>query len=129
MANKNRRKHIQGYAIPLPVVSVLVVAMLLLLAYVWLDIRSKALGARIKSLEQQQTELQKKYDLELLRWERIKAPQNIERMLAQSNCAMIWPEEGKIVRFSEPVDMASIMTDDKSQLAQLSILTRPLVHD
>ena len=78
MANKNRRKQIQGYVIPVPVVSVLVVAMLLLLAYVWLDIRSKALGARIKSLEQQQAELQKKYDLELWKWEGIKSPQNIE---------------------------------------------------
>jgi len=129
MANKNRRKQIQGYAIPVPVVSVLAVAMLLLLAYVWLDVRSKALGARIKSLEQQQSELQKKYDLELLRWERIKAPQNIEKMLVQSNCAMIWPEEGNIVRLNESLDMASMMTDDKSQMAQLSILTKPLVHD
>ena len=37
MANKNRRKRIQGYVIPFPVVSILVVAMVLLLAYVWLD--------------------------------------------------------------------------------------------
>ena len=129
MANKNRRKQIQGYTIPFPVVSVLAVAMLLLLAYVWLDIRSKALGARIKSLEQQQSELQKKYDLELLKWETIKAPQNIEKMLAQNNCAMIWPEEGNIVRLNESVAMASTMTDYKSQLAQLSLLTKPLVHD
>lgn len=113
----------------MPVVSVLVVAMFLLLAYVWLDIRSKALGTRIKSLEQQQAELQNKYDLELLKWERIKAPQNIEKMLAQNNCAMVWPEEGNIVRLNESVSFASVMTDDKSQLAQLSLLAKPLVHD
>jgi|GEM_PF-1091428 len=129
MANKNRRKQIQGYVIPVPVVSVLVVAMLLLLAYVWLDIRSKALGVRIKSLEQQQTELQKKYDLELWKWEGIKSPQNIEKMLAQNNCSMIWPDEGNIVRLNEPTAAASIMTDYKSQMAQLSHTTKPLVHD
>lgn len=129
MANKNRKKQIQSYVIPTPVVSVLVVAMLLLLAYVWLDIRGKALGVRIKSLEQQQTDLQKKYDLELWKWEKVKTPQNIERMLAQNNCAMIWPEEGDIVRLAEPAAMASLMTDYKSQIAQLSSLTRPLVHD
>lgn len=129
MANKNRKRQTQGYVIPMPVVSVLVVAMLLLLAYVWLDIRSKALGARIKSLEQQQAELQKKYDLELWKWERIKTPQNIEKTLAQNNCAMIWPEEGNIVRLNESAVLASIMTDYKSQLAQLSRLAKPLIHD
>lgn len=119
----------QGYVIPVPVVSVLVVAMLLLLAYVWLDVRNKALGVRIKSLEQQQAELQKKYDLELWKWEKIRTPQNIEKMLAQNNCAMIWPEEGNIVRLNESAALASITPDYKSQLAQLSHLTKPLVHD
>lgn len=129
MANKNRKKQIHGYVVPLPVVSVLVVAMLLLLAYVWLDIRSKTLGARIKTLEQQQVEMQKKYDLELWKWEKVKTPSNIEKMLCQNNSVMIWPEEGNIVRLNEPAAMASIMTDYKSQVVQLSSLIRPLVHD
>lgn len=129
MAGKNRRKQVQGYVIPVPVVSVLVVAMFLLLAYVWLDIRSKALGGRIKSLEQQQVELQKKYDLELWKWEMVKAPQNIDKMLARNNSVMIWPEEGNIVRLNEPAAMASIKPDYQSQLAQLSHSTRPLIHD
>jgi hypothetical protein len=129
MANKNRRKRIQGYTIPLPVVSLLVVAMFLLLAYVWLDIRSKALGAAIKSLEQQQAELQKKYDLELWKWEKVKSPQNIERMLALNSCAMIWPGESSIVRLNDSTAVASIMTDYKSQLAQLTRSTKPIIHD
>ncbi len=129
MANKNRRKQIQGYVIPMPVVSVLVVAMLLLLAYVWLDIRSKAFGAKIKSLEQQQVELQKKYDLELWKWEAIKSPKNIEKLLAQNNCSMIWPDEGNIVRLNEPTVVASKTMDYKSQMAQLSHVTKPLIHD
>lgn len=115
--------------VPMPVVSALVIAMLLLLAYVGLDIRSKSLGTKIKILEQQQAELQKRYDLELWKWERLKTPQNIEKMLARNNCAMVWPEEGSIVRLNEPDAIISTMTDEKSQLAQLSRLTRPLVHD
>ena len=119
----------QGYVIPAPVTSVLVVAMLLLLAYVWLDIRSKALGSRIKALEQQQAELQKRYDLELSKWERLKSPHNIERLLAQNNSAMIWPDEVNIVRLSEPAAAEIAAPDFKSQLAQLSPSTRPVVHD
>ena len=129
MANKNRKKRIQGYVIPVPVVSVLVVAMLLLLAYVWLDIRSKSLGTRIKALEQQQAELQKKYDLELYKWERVKSPQNIEKTLAQHGCSMIWPEEGNIVRLKDPSAPVSTTPDFNSQMAQLSSFTRPIVHD
>jgi len=129
MANKNRRKQIQGYTIPIPVASLLVVAMLLLLAYVWLDIRGKSLGSRIKSLEQQQVELQKKYDLELWKWEKVKSPGNIERLLACNSCAMIWPEENSIVRLNDSPAAASIMTDYKSQLAQLTRSSRPIIHD
>lgn len=129
MANKNRKKQLQGYVIPFPVVTVLITAMILLLAYVWLDIRSKALGARIKTLEQQQAELQKSYDVELWKWEKMKSPSNIEKMLCQSNCAMIWPVEDNIVRLREPDALASITKDYKPQLAQLSRLTKPVVHD
>lgn len=129
MANKNKRKQVQGYVVPMPVVALLVVAMLLLLAYVWLDVRGKALGTRIKALEQQQAELQKKYDLELWKWEKVKSPRNIERMLSCNNCAMIWPEEKNIVRLDDSAATSSIMTDYKSQLAQLTRSTRPIIHD
>lgn len=129
MANKNRRKQIQGYTIPIPIVSLLVVAMLLLLAYVWLDIRSKGLGMKIKTLEQQHAELQKKYDLELWKWEKVKSPRNIERMLADNNCAMIWPEENNIVRLDDSKAASAVMTDYKSQLAQLTPGAGPIIHD
>lgn len=129
MASKNRKKQVQGYTIPFPIVSVLVFATLLLLAYVWLDIRSKSLGGRIKCLEQQMTELQKAYDLELSKWESMKAPGNIEKMLARNNCVMIWPNEANIVRLAEPAAAGSTMPVYNSQVAQLSRLNKPLVHD
>lgn len=128
MANKNRKKQAQGYAIPLPVVAVLLGAMVLLLAYIWLDVRSKALGGRIKTLEQQQAELQRSYDLELWKWERMKSPSNIERMLVQNNCVMVWPAEGNIVRLHAEAALASAVSDYKSQLAQLPA-AKPIVHD
>lgn len=128
MANKNRKKP-QGYSIPLPLVSILLAAMVLLLAYIWLDVRSKALGARIKALEQQQAELQKGYDLELWKWEKIKSPSNIERMLSQNNCVMIWPAENNIVRLNEQPAPALAGADFKSQLAQITRTARPMVHD
>jgi len=129
MANKNRKKRIQGFVIPLPAVAVLVAAMALLLGYVGLDVRSKALGAKIKSLELQQVELQKSYDLELWKWERMKSPSNIEKMLSRYNCAMIWPAEGNIVRLREPESVASARSIYKQQLAQISRPGKPVLHD
>lgn len=129
MANKSRRKQTQGFVIPFPVVGMLVTAMLLLLAYVCLDIRSKALGARIKALEQQQSELAKKYDLELMRWEAKKSPRNIERMLAQNNSGMIWPDEKNIVRLCDANGGAPGLNPYNSQMAQLARADRPLLHD
>lgn len=129
MTNKNRKRRIQGFVIPMPAVTVLVVAMVLLLAYIGLDVRSKALGAGIKALEQQRAELQKSYDLELWKWEKMKSPANIEKMLCQNDCAMIWPAEVNIIRLREPAAAASGMTDYKPQLAQISRSGRPVFHD
>ena len=129
MANKSRRKQSQGFVIPFPVVGMLVTAMLLLLAYVWLDIRSKALGARIKALEQQQSELVKKYDLELMRWEAKKSPRNIERMLARNNSGMIWPDEKNIVRLRDADGESPGLNAYNSQMAQLARAPRPILND
>jgi len=129
MANKNRKKRIQGFVIPMPVVVILITAMALLLAYIGLDVRSKALGAKIKSLELQQAELQRSYDLELWKWEKMKSPSNIEKMLSQNSCAMVWPAEGNIVRLRDPEAIATVAADYKPQLAQASRSGKPAFHD
>jgi hypothetical protein len=129
MTNKNRKKQLQGYVVPFPVVVTLIIAMILLLAYLWLDIRSKALGAKIKSLEQQQAELQKSYDLELWKWERMKSPSNIEKLLSQNNFAMIWPAESSIIRLKGSDSMALLAGEARPRVMQLSRLTKPIVHD
>lgn len=126
---KNRKKKTNGFVFPLPAAAVLLVTVVLLLMYVWLDAKGQALGARINLLEQQQAEIKKRYDNELWKWERIKSPANIERLLNQNRIAMIWPDERSIVRLSEP-DLNSLGASSYDrQVAQMSSGARSVLHD
>lgn len=129
MAKHNRRKRTEGFVIALPWAAVLMGVVVLMLMYVWLDARGQALGSRIKFAEQQRVEIQKRYDYELWKWETLKSPSSIEKSLAQNRVAMIWPEEGHLVRLQDP-DMAAENTSPYNrQMAQLSQLPRFVVND
>ena len=110
MAGKNRKKHMAGFAFPLPVAGVLTVLVMLLLLYVWLDARVQALGVQIKTLEQQRAEIQQRYDIELWKWETLKSPANIEKTLAEHKLVMVWPAEANIIRLHEPA-LAGVYVD------------------
>jgi hypothetical protein len=129
MAKHNRRKRTEGFVIALPWAAVLMGVVVLLLMYVWLDARGQALGSRIKLAEQQRTEIQKQYDYELWKWETLKSPSSIEKALVQSHVAMIWPEEGRLVRLQEPELAAENAVPYSRQMAQLSQLPRFAVND
>lgn len=127
--SKNRKKKTNGFAFPLPAAAVLLVTVVLLLMYVWLDAKGQALGARINALEQQQAEVKKRYDNELWKWERMKSPANIERMLNQNRMAMIWPDEPSIVRLQEPDSTASGTPGYDRRMAQMSPGVGAILHD
>ena len=102
---KTRRKnsvHIEGAVFPVWVLAALLVAATLCLAYVWCKGRSQGLGVRIKTLERELAEVNKVYANELLKWENMKSPSNVERALARYNINMIWPPESAIVRLHDP---------------------------
>ena len=129
MAKRNRRKKTEGFVIALPWVAILMGIVVLMLMYVWLDARGQALGSRIKLLEQQRAEIQKRYDYELWKWETMKSPSSIEKALSQNRVAMIWPEENRLVRLQEPELVAEGLPASSRQVAQLSQPTRFVVND
>ena len=129
MAKHNRRKRTEGFVIALPWAAVLMGVVVLMLMYVWLDARGQALGGRIKFSEQQRMEIQKRYDYELWKWEALKSPPSIENELSQKRVAMIWPEEGRLVRLQEPELAAENVPPYSRQMAQLSQLPRFVLND
>ena len=129
MAKHNRRKRTEGFVIALPWAAVLTGVVVLMLMYVWLDARGQALGSRIKFSEQQRAEIQKRYDYELWKWETLKSPSSIEKSLSQNRVAMIWPEEGRLVRLQEPELVAENAMPYSSQMAKLTQIPRSVVND
>lgn len=129
MAKHNRYKKSGGFVIALPWAAILAGIVVLMLMYVWLDARGQALGGRIKFAEQQRIEIQKRYDYELWKWETLKSPSSIEKALVQNRIAMIWPEEGSLVRLQEPEMLAEGLPAPNRQMAQLSQLPRLVVND
>ena len=129
MAKHNRRKRTEGFVIALPWAAVLMLVVVLMLMYVWLDARGQDLGGRIKFSEQQRAEIQKRYDYELWKWETLKSPSSIEKALSRNRVAMIWPEEGRLVRLQEPELAAENVLSYSRQMAQLSQLPRFDVND
>lgn len=129
MAKHNRRKTTEGFVIALPWAAVLTGIVVIMLMYVWLDARGQALGRRIKISEQQRAEIQKRYDYELWKWETLKSPSNIEKVLLQNRVAMIWPEEGRLVRLQEPELAAESVLPYSRQMAQLAQTPRFVVND
>ncbi len=129
MAGKNRKKRTAGFVFPLPVAGILMVLVVMLLLYVWLDARVQALGTRIKILEQQQAEIQKRYDTELWKWETLKSPSNIKKMLNKNKIVLIWPAEANIVRLQEPDTVVELIPRMDGQMAQLSRSPRSVAND
>ena len=129
MAGKNRKKQTAGFVFPLPVAGILIVLVVMLLLYVWLDARVQALGTRIKILEQQQAEIQKRYDTELWKWETLKSPSNIKKMLNKNKIVLIWPAEANIVRLQEPDTVVELIPRMDGQMAQLSRSPRSVAND
>ena len=129
MAKRNRRKKNEGFVIALPWVAILMGVVVLMLMYVWLDARGQALGSRIKFSEQQHAKIQKRYDYELWKWETLKSPSSIEKMLSRNRVTMVWPEESRLVRLQEPELAAESLPPYNRQMAQLSQLPRFVVND
>ncbi len=98
---RNRKKRVDGYLFPVPFASLLVVAGLAALAYLWMLSRCEAMGAEIKALERADAELTERYLNEELKWTRMRSPQNMERILARNGVKMDWPTGQQVVLLAD----------------------------
>ncbi len=98
---RNRKKRVDGYLFPVPFASLLVVAGLAALAYLWMLSRCEAIGAEIKLLERAEAELAERYLNEELKWTRMRSPQNLDRILARNGVKMDWPTGRQVVLLAD----------------------------
>ncbi len=98
---RNRKKRVDGYLFPVPFASLLVVAGVALLAYLWMLTRCEAIGTEIKVLERAEAELTERYLNEELKWTRMRSPQNLERILARNGVKMDWPTGRQVVLLAD----------------------------
>jgi hypothetical protein len=98
---RNRKKRVDGYLFPVPFASLLVVAGVAALAYLWMLSRCEAIGAEIKALERAEAELTERYLNEELKWTRMRSPQNLERILARNGVRMDWPTGRQVVLMAD----------------------------
>lgn len=98
---RNRKKRVEGYLFPVPFASLLVVAGVAALAYLWMLSRCEAIGAEIKVLERAEAELTERYLNEELKWTRMRSPQNLERILARNGVKMDWPSGQQVVLMAD----------------------------
>lgn len=98
---RNRKKRVDGYLFPVPFATMLVVAGIAALAYLWMLSRCEAIGAEIKVLESAEAELIERYLNEELKWTRMRSPQNLERILARNSVKMDWPSGQQVVLMAD----------------------------
>ncbi len=99
---RNNRKKSAGFIIPKPLLSVLALATLLSLSYLWMMGRCEAAGQRIKTLEQRRTDLHSRVLNEEYKWANMRSPRNMEAALRRHNLVMTWPSENRVVRRAAP---------------------------
>jgi hypothetical protein len=99
MTGRNK-KRLDGFAFPAPFMSVVIVATVLALAWVWLDCRRESLGQSIRALEKQKADLEDEYAREESKWMRMKAPHNLERALRRCRVSMKHPRADQVIRIT-----------------------------
>lgn len=129
MFYKNRKRRTAKLAFPLHVAVLLAAGATLALVYVWFGARGEALGARIKQLEQEQAEIQRRYDNELWKWEKITSASNIEEALSRNEIVMIWPDETSIVRLEETDTSVASLQGLAGEVAQLAQSRKSVADD
>ncbi|MCB1069771.1 MAG: hypothetical protein KDL31_05405 [Kiritimatiellae bacterium] len=90
--------------------SLLLLATVLSLGYLWLGSRCDNLGRQISSLEKQLDQKQREVLNEKFKWSNMTSTLQIEKLLQKHGIEMTWPSEESVVRLRR--------TDTHLQLAQ-----------
>jgi hypothetical protein len=99
MTRRNRKKKtVNGFLLPTPITTVVVVVSAVALAYIWLGCQCEAVGRTIKGLESEQLALREQLSNEQAKWAELKWIPNLEAALQRHGLAMQAPRPGQVVR-------------------------------
>lgn len=99
MARRNRKKQtVNGFLLPTPVTTVVVVVSTLALGYIWLGCQGETVGKAIKAQEAEQMILQQQLSNEAGRWAEMKSMRNLESALRSRGIAMQAPRPAQTVQ-------------------------------
>jgi hypothetical protein len=95
----NRQNRARGVAlVPPPAAAVVIVASMVCLGYISIGARCEKLGREIEQREMELAAKRKEYRSEQSKWLRMKAPQNVERVLREFNLEMDWPRGDQVLK-------------------------------
>ena len=94
---RNVRQQKQGFIFPTPLATILSVATVLCLAYLWLCGRNEALAGDIRRLELDLEKARKDVVNEEFKWAAKITPENLQRQIRRHNIDMDWPQAEQVV--------------------------------
>ena len=94
---QDERLNAEGFLFPSRVASTLVVLVVIGLAYVWLHNSSEALGRKIRKLELEEQELDRRIDIEKYNWASLTSPANLHEALRKHGLSMSVPAPANVV--------------------------------
>jgi hypothetical protein len=101
MARRNRKRQtVDGFLLPTPVTTVVVVVSTLALSYIWLGCQGETVGKSIKAQEAEQMILKQQLSNEAARWSEMKSMRNLESALRSRSIAMRSPRTDQVVQLS-----------------------------
>ena len=93
----NERLNAEGFLFPSRVASTLVVLVVIGLAYVWLHNSSEALGRKIRKMELEEQELDRRIDIEKYNWATLTSPASLHEALRKHGLTMTVPAPASVV--------------------------------
>jgi len=127
MSRRNRKRHVEGFALPVPFAGLVILAVTFSLGYVWLTCRCEGLGRDIAVLEKQKAELAKQFSHEEFKWSRMRSPIEIEKALARCNLEMVLPDHRQVVRISA-ADLPPAHYEEEDQ-PEYAMIERTLMNE
>ena len=96
--NKKKVGSTGGFAVPAPLLTILVMAAVFCLAYLWIHTRSQSMGARIQKLEVEFQRVHHRVLNEETKWANMKSLVNVRDALNRHQILMDWPKEHRVIR-------------------------------
>ena len=98
------------------------------LGYLWLCGRCEDMGRRIKALEQEKTQIERRVVNEEYKWSNMTSPQNMQRLLEAHGLTMTWPLEKNVIRIPRHTSSENVASRP-AQLAMHRDYTQDTVND